>query len=541
METHVYANDREICSKAADGKSTAFPDTCYSPGAPYPGAPLPYPNTALATDLANGSKTVFICGTPVCLRDESYIGTSMGDDPATEGLAKGVLTGVILGKAYFTSWSMDVKAEGYNVTRHLDSITHNHASKPANTPPTIYMDTPGARGPCADDRRRIEQKCKPEPEDPKRKPKKGLAAGLRKATNALDGLGKGLARYKRDKSMSATGGNAWMDDHCGGLWVTPDYSIDAKFEEALKDTLGKLDDDWLGLLKSAFGELGDLAIEKAGDIARAKLKKFLVKTGVKAVVGVIGSETVIVPIIMGAWTAADLLDTAADLAKLAGPEGKAILEGMTDLYNIEDKAKALLEDYKKNPHKAQADAMEMLAKLNPCTRARKCMLVPYQNTTADYLPVTNETDGTSAPGPLKAISQANHGNGCCPGQTGHHILPGAMFEGTSCGYDHDMAPTICLEGRSNAASHGSHGKAHGALKESIAAYKAKNGDTISYAEAKKQGLDAVEKAGAAHCDRKCLEAQLDAFYAACKNEQLKARSGMGGRQAPSTSGAGNPK
>ena len=32
----------------------------------------------------------------------------------------------IKGKAYFTSWSANVKVEGLNVCRHIDQMTHNH-------------------------------------------------------------------------------------------------------------------------------------------------------------------------------------------------------------------------------------------------------------------------------------------------------------------------------------------------------------------------------------------------------------------------------
>jgi len=128
METHVYANDNEICSKAADGKSAAAaPDVCWSPPAPPAGpVTLPYPNTSFAKDLANGSATVFICGTPIALKDVSYLATSTGNEPATESFQQGLATGVIKGKAYFTSWSSDVKVEGLNVCRHEDLMTHNH-------------------------------------------------------------------------------------------------------------------------------------------------------------------------------------------------------------------------------------------------------------------------------------------------------------------------------------------------------------------------------------------------------------------------------
>lgn len=131
METHVYANDNEICSQAADGVSAAvFPDVCHTPPPDETGigVPLPYPNTAYARDLANGSTTVFICGTPICLKDVSYLDTSTGDEDATYDVGMGVSSHMIKGKCYFVDWSPDVKVQGLNVCRHNDPTTHNHTT-----------------------------------------------------------------------------------------------------------------------------------------------------------------------------------------------------------------------------------------------------------------------------------------------------------------------------------------------------------------------------------------------------------------------------
>ena len=128
MGTGVFANGDEICCQASDGKSpVAFPDVCVSPPPPPAGpVPLPYPNTAFASDLANGSTTVFIKSSAVALKDQSYFSTSTGDEPATEAFTKGVVSQVIKGKAYFVAWSSDVKVEGLNVCRNIDLMTHNH-------------------------------------------------------------------------------------------------------------------------------------------------------------------------------------------------------------------------------------------------------------------------------------------------------------------------------------------------------------------------------------------------------------------------------
>lgn len=127
----IYANDMSIAGRASgQGKSAcAFPDVCFSPiKPPKIGIPLPYPNTAFIKHLENGSTSVFMYGEPCALRDKSRIGTSTGDEPATTAYKKGFITSVIKGKAYFVKWSPNVFVEGYNVPRHLDLMSHNHAS-----------------------------------------------------------------------------------------------------------------------------------------------------------------------------------------------------------------------------------------------------------------------------------------------------------------------------------------------------------------------------------------------------------------------------
>lgn len=128
MGHEVYANNRSIASKTADGASrAAFPDVCWSPPPPSAGPlPTPYPNSVFARDIANGSKTVFIGGKEIAQRNKSWFATSTGDEGATPSLGRGIVSQQIKGRAFFTSWSMDVMVEGFNVCRHLDLVTHNH-------------------------------------------------------------------------------------------------------------------------------------------------------------------------------------------------------------------------------------------------------------------------------------------------------------------------------------------------------------------------------------------------------------------------------
>lgn len=136
MGCKVYANGNEIACKAGGGKVVAaFPDVCLSPPSPPAGPiPVPYPDTSLAKDTKNGSKTVKIKRKEIMLKDKSFYKSSpLGNEAATKSLGAGVVTHVITGKTYFTAWSMDVKLEGANVDRHVDLTTSNHASPAGNS------------------------------------------------------------------------------------------------------------------------------------------------------------------------------------------------------------------------------------------------------------------------------------------------------------------------------------------------------------------------------------------------------------------------
>jgi len=138
MSNDVYANGKEVACKVSDGLSIcAFPDVCLSPPSPPAGpVPIPYPNTAKASDTSGGSRTVNIGGQEVMMKNVSFFKTSMGDEAATKTLGMGVVSHNITGAAYFVCWSFDVKVEGENVVRFGDHTTHNHLSKmPGNTPP----------------------------------------------------------------------------------------------------------------------------------------------------------------------------------------------------------------------------------------------------------------------------------------------------------------------------------------------------------------------------------------------------------------------
>jgi hypothetical protein len=166
MANEVYANGREVACKAGSGKVIcATPDVCMTPPenpATPPGVPVPYPNTAMASDTTDGSTSVQISGQEVMLKNKSCFKTSSGDE-AGSAAKKGVVSSKNKGKVYFIDWSMDVKFEGENAVRHLDKTTNNHGSPTANEaipwPFVDKMTDAKIKALCDEDKKKEEAAC----------------------------------------------------------------------------------------------------------------------------------------------------------------------------------------------------------------------------------------------------------------------------------------------------------------------------------------------------------------------------------------------
>lgn len=494
MFHHVYANSRSICCKAGDGASkAAFPDTCWTPPQPSP-APIPYANTAYASDLTNGTKTVFIQGSEIAKKDVSYFAKSTGDEPATSSCGQGIITGVIRGKAYFFSWSMNVSAEQHNVCRHLDMMGHNHASQPTNTPLFPFLERPWfGNHDCHAEEKRIEKACKKEEEE-KDEQKKKLRPPKKRRFN--------LARKKPASGPDKSSGQwHWTDDHCDGLELKPSLTAAQDMLKEAEEAYKSFDVQQT-LLNKAKGELYDFLQKAALKGGGKLLAKAIGKQAAGSALPVIGN------IAMGLWTAYDIYSTYQDLDQL-----KELYDEVVDYVDtLKDKLddfKGFLDRYKKEgaSEALMADMMDVLAQINACTRYRKCMLVPYRN----------KFGGS-------AVEPANKG-GCCPGQTGHHIVPDALTKNGACpGYNKGDAPTVCVEGKGH--DHGSHKRVHDAMDAALRVGANKANGTIS--------MDgAINAAVASHmaafplskCSPDCIKAQLEAYYKdpkRCPNAQLPA-------------------
>jgi hypothetical protein len=491
MFHHVYANDRSICCKAGEGASkAAFPDTCWTPPQPTP-APIPYPNTAFTSDLTNGSKTVFIQGSEVAKKDVSYFATSTGDEPATSSCGQGVLTGVIQGKAYFFSWSMNVSVEQHNVCRHLDLMGHNHASSPTNTPLFPFLERSwGGSHDCHAEEKRIKKACKKEEEE-KDEQKKKLKPKKKRRFN----LSRKKSKSGPDKKEGAW---HWTDDHCDGLELKPSLTAAEDMLKEAEEAIKELDVEQ-ALIDKAKNELYDF------------LQKAALKGGGKILVKALGKQAagswlpVIGNIAMGLWTVYDIYSTYQDIDQL-----KELYDEVVDYVDtLKQKLgdfKSFLDRYKKEgaSEALMADVMDVLATINACTRYRKCMLVPYRN----------KYGGGD-------VEPANRG-GCCPGQTGHHLIPDALTKNGACpGYNKRDAPVVCVEGKNQ--YHGSHGRVHNMTDLMIRGLAGKGG-TIATDKAIAAAVTAHQISfPLSKCSADCIKAQLEAYYnSKCPNTQLPA-------------------
>lgn len=536
MQTHVYANDQEIACKAAgrDGVSPqAFPDPCWSPPGPTAGPiVIPYPNTCFAESITNGTSTVRICGKECAIEDQSYFATSTGNEPATQAFGKGVATKVITGKAYFTQWSFDVVFEGFGVPRHTDMVSHNHGSMPSNTPVFPYLSRGWGGHDCNKEQERIERACKPESDD-------SDARREIKGKSALATLLK-AKRTKKTKVRRDNDGWHWTDDHCDGLSVAiPDGTKGVEYAKQMQEAYESLPNELniLGALKS---QLQDMVGDAAGTAAAKWLGKAALKQGAGSALPVAGNVVMAIwSVIDGAMAIGDVREIKAvateSLEKLDVLKGK-----LNDLKRVSSEY-ANFSNLSENEQieKAQklaSDGQDMLATLNDCTRARKCNLVPYK---ANGL---GNTFGRRDPANPSKVDSAS-GGGCCGGQTGHHLVPGASVNEDCPAYDHDAAPTVCVEGTSQ--NFGSHGRAHKALALAHDGLDIKGKVAPDGSMSMKDALDAaVDSHQAAfklsRCSKKCIRAQLESYYNACRNSRPKMVNGQAKRILPSNGSSSGP-
>ncbi|WP_293266686.1 PAAR-like domain-containing protein [Neptunomonas sp.] len=467
----VFANDMSYAAKAYDGKSSLqLVDICHSPGK---GIPKPYKNIAYASQLTNASVSVFISHLPVAQKDKSYFANSTGNENATDKVGMGIVTHVITGGAHFVNWSPDVFVEGYNACRHLDSMTHNH-SNPPNTGYWIYKDYWLKKHPCEKHEKKVDKKCQVE-KDRKRYNKKRKGGKTDKASN-------------------------WKEAHCDGLMFKPSKENIGNLKEDLQANLADIE-ALLGSGPEAARSILQPVIEEA-------VEKFILKTTAKTVVKAAAGAWI--PVAGWVWAGAN--------AAMLGYDASQFVNSMQDLSQDFEK---LLEDYKKLAtgqgkewwdklksgdidEKDLMDLVTLWANMNPCIRAKRCNLQPYEDTSSTKSKNLKESKG------------------CCPGQTPHHVIPDTWMKKSSCvRYTKGAGLSICTEGRSHNQG-GSHQGMHDNLDKLLKKDKLMDIDSvprkvlqpdISMDKATDMAAASIKNTfPASGCDKKCLVAQIEDYY-----------------------------
>ncbi|EDW5023018.1 hypothetical protein AHN09_004586 [Salmonella enterica subsp. enterica] len=370
----------------------------------------------------------------------------------------------------------------------------------------------------------VERHCRPENQKNDDKSRKASQTRLGKIISPakLDALKKEAESIKNKLGYKRNNQNDWIDDHCEGLMLRPwsDGQINNNVDAELAAELKKLTNDLDSLTKEIISEIDNYfsrllqqAQDKATQVLIDKLeKKIAIKVasqGGKVVLkGAIATVPVAGWIISGLWLAYDAYDiyeSVDELNKL-----KELYETAKEIIIDNKKAMQTLSELvggirEQTPLKLISSGMDVFARLNSCTRARRCLMVQYDNT--------------------KGYRKSFEGKGCCPGQTGHHLLPESMAKSGCENYNHDKAPVICVEGVNQ--HQGSHKTVHDRLHLEVLAFGKRK--PIKYdPTARHMAVMSFKTAfPESKCDVKCLEAQLDAFYSKCKGD-MKAKSGTSG-------------
>lgn len=340
-----------------------------------------------------------------------------------------------------------------------------------NTRAQAYLSVFNSSTECSDNKKKMDDECAKTAQQPSAKELKGIPS--------MDAAAK--ARYK-----APAGRNTWMDKHCTGLWSRPgadqieDYGNPTQAE---KDFVKNLRAQKTSN-KAALVQIVQDLLKKGADFGGKAAKKVTMAAASKA---------------------------ASDLGTPASPMASQI-DALKPVVKETDTA---LAKYRQEGMIAASGVQENLAKINPCITARRCQLTPYSQT-------------------KDSAKSAKKAEGCCPGQTGHHVLPGEMFGGCKEYKDlklHDSAPTICVEGVNN--THGSHGKMHGAMQALMRKHsKTPEGkkDEITHDQAIASGTQSVKDVFPG-CDSTCIEAQLKTYYKDVCKDKLKPRDGTPGGTA----------
>ena len=121
MGVTINVNGLTLCHKGSGGVThNTLPDICKTPDK---GVPKDFDNEAYASDLANGTTTVFADGGNMIGNFGSIFATSVLDEG---GMLGGIKSGTFMAEADFITHSFDVFIEGKPACRLTDKMWMNH-------------------------------------------------------------------------------------------------------------------------------------------------------------------------------------------------------------------------------------------------------------------------------------------------------------------------------------------------------------------------------------------------------------------------------
>lgn len=335
-----------------------------------------------------------------------------------------------------------------------------------------------------------------------------------------------LRRQVQERNMT------WKDKHCGPALFTVNS---VNLEERMKK-LSEISD-------TMFADIQEYAEDLGLSIAKERLKNYALAaggryaaTGLCAAAGAAaGAPAAGVGAVPGAAVGGGVCAVAATVVNIASglwnlySGARAVaqswqkIDKMLDiLSSVRNNAQVVLDaaqDPKalKTVQSELGEAMAAAADASPCLKARKCYLVPYE-TKRKQGPDSMDQRGPGGIGMFDAgfarggIADLSDSRGCCPGQTGHHLLPETMFKNCAAytKSKHAAAPTVCAEGVNH--SQGSHGKLHDALDDILRRHHGK-GEPLSMDQATDHAVKSMEDSEVGdHCKAQCLKDQLKRFY-----------------------------
>ena len=160
------------------------------------------------------------------------------------------------------------------------------------------------------------------------------------------------------------------------------------------------------------------------------------------------------------------------------------------------------EDLKSLNPEEIAKLQALCVKEQKCLSKRKCILEPFEQSNGIGSMLDNE--------------------GCCPGQTAHHLIPNSMYQQAGgrgnqaenvagCSkYDTKKAPSVCVEGARQDL--GSHEAIHDNTKKILRPILDNDKKIMTYNDAKKAAVKAhLNTFPGAKCGKECIEKQLDNY------------------------------